>query len=79
MNDCECAFECLFFNDKMMRKPTVTEMMKNGYCHNTYVDCARYIVNTKLGASKVPSDLYPYEKARAFEIVEHATDGKSKV
>ncbi len=76
MDDCEFSPGCLFFNDKMSGKPTVLGMIKCGYCHNDFLNCARYLVRKQLGADKVPEDLFPHEKRRALEIIGQAAHSK---
>ncbi len=73
MDDCEFISRCCFFNDKMASNPQGVGMIKARYCHNSFVECARYRVMKGVGADKVPPDLYPYDEARASEILQGAS------
>ncbi|MBN2694938.1 hypothetical protein JXR93_09770 [bacterium] len=69
MADCECLPKCPFFNDKMSNMPSMANLMKKKYCQGDKSECARYLIASKLGRDKVPSDLFPNQLERAFEIL----------
>jgi len=59
MADCECLSFCPFFNDRMVNMPAMAKLMKQNFCQDDYVDCARYRVIKALGPGQVPADLFP--------------------
>lgn len=69
MSECEKLKDCIFFNDRMVDMPDVSEMLKNRYCRGDNSKCARYMVATTLGKDKVPPDLFPHMTERAQEIL----------
>lgn len=69
MADCELLAGCIFFNDKMAKKPSTAELFKIRYCRGDCTKCARYMVFKALGRPKVPPDLYPNAVDRAEEII----------
>ncbi len=69
MAQCEKLSACPFFNDKMANKPGMTNLFKNNYCLKDNSQCARYMVATKLGKEKVPTDMYPNEVERATKLI----------
>ena len=69
MADCECLPKCLFFNDKMGKRPAMAEMYKKKYCLGDASDCGRHIVFEALGREAVPPDLFPNQKDRATELL----------
>jgi hypothetical protein len=69
MADCECLAGCIFFNDKMARKPATADIMKQRYCKGDSSVCARHMVLEKLGRPKVPVDLFPGDVERAMQII----------
>ena len=76
MSRCEMLAGCIFFNDKMQNYPFTADQMKQTYCVQGDVDCARFIVREALGKEGVPSDLFPNDVARAYSIVA-GTDARS--
>ncbi|MGB7848761.1 MAG: hypothetical protein WBL63_24330 [Candidatus Acidiferrum sp.] len=58
---------CPFFTDKMMAMPSVTNLMKETYCHGDKMQCARYQVST--AGIAPPLDLFPNDHDRAKEIL----------
>ncbi|MBN2525952.1 MAG: hypothetical protein JXR76_06115 [Deltaproteobacteria bacterium] len=70
MTECECLAECLFFNEKMVNKPTTAGMMKNRYCLGDSSSCARYMVFKAKGKQHVPDDMFPNQHKRAKELIE---------
>jgi hypothetical protein len=69
MADCECLNGCIFFQDKMEKKPATAELMKKRYCHGDNSICARYAVLQELGNLKVPADLFPGDLQKAKAIM----------
>ena len=69
MAECDLLKGCLFFNDKMPDNKGLGAMYKNKYCLGDYTKCARYIVATKLGREKVPTNLYPNMIETANELI----------
>ncbi len=73
MADCVCVPRCPFFNDRMGQMPATAELMKKRYCQGDQTQCARYMVFSKLGPEKVPSDLYPTQIERAQQVLALST------
>ncbi|KAF0209048.1 MAG: hypothetical protein FD171_689 [Actinobacteria bacterium] len=69
---CELSDTCLFFNDKMAEMPSMSNIVKQRYCHGSNQNCARHIVFRTLGRPAVPVDLFPSQTERATEIVSKA-------
>jgi hypothetical protein len=69
MANCECLAGCIFFNDKMAKKPATADIMKKRYCQGDSSNCARYIIRQTLGKEKVPADLFPGDVAKANSII----------
>lgn len=69
MGECEFIEKCPFFHDKLANKPEEVEDMKNDYCKNNNLNCARYMVVNALGKELMPTDLYPNEKNRAYLLI----------
>ncbi|MBN2628051.1 MAG: hypothetical protein JXA95_15390 [Spirochaetales bacterium] len=63
MADCENLGGCPFFNGEN------DEEMKTKYCKNNNLNCARYMVSNSCGKDKVPADLAPNEKEKAYLII----------
>lgn len=69
MSDCEFIGACPFFNDKLENKPAEVEALKVKYCRTNNLNCARYMVAMALGKEKMPPNLYPNEKDRAYLVI----------
>jgi hypothetical protein len=69
MADCECIGGCIFFNDKMAKKPATADLMKQRYCRGDNAKCARFVVRQVLGKEGVPSDLFPGDLLKAQNII----------
>ena len=69
MADCECLPGCVFFNDKMAKMPSTTDLFKKRYCKGDNINCARYMVFKALGKEKVPPYLYPNMVERAKGVI----------
>ena len=59
MARCELLEGCIFFDDKMQNYPFAAEQMKQTYCVEGEVDCARFIVRDALGKERVPGVCSP--------------------
>ncbi|MFC1513317.1 hypothetical protein ACFL5J_02605 [Thermodesulfobacteriota bacterium] len=70
MADCPLLSTCPFFNDMMANMPAMSEGMKKEFCHQRFIQCARYMTCTALGRDKVPADMFPNEPERAKEIID---------
>ncbi len=57
----------------MGQMPATAELMKKRYCQGDQTQCARYMVFSKLGPEKVPSDLYPTQIERAQQVLALST------
>jgi hypothetical protein len=64
---CEFLEKCPFFNDIMANMPSLAEMMKDKYCRDDFISCARYQVRIK--GKTVPQDLYPNQAERVKDIL----------
>jgi len=69
MNECEFIEKCPFFQGKLAEKPVETEELKEKYCKNNNLNCARYMIVQAAGPEKMPEDLYPDEKIIAYQII----------
>lgn len=69
MSDCEFIATCPFFNDKLENMPADTDALKVKFCRTNNLNCARYMVATALGQEKMPPNLHPDEKDRAFIVI----------
>lgn len=67
--DCEKLPKCIFFNDQMAQMPAVAELLKKQFCRGTFTECARFRVAAKLGAEKVPRDLFPQDQDGAARLL----------
>jgi methyl-accepting chemotaxis protein len=45
------------------------EKMKEEYCLSNNLHCARYMVAMAVGEDRVPADLYPHEKDKAYTLI----------
>ena len=69
MGRCELTERCIFFNDKMHDYPFAAEQMKQQYCLEDNMSCARHMVLEALGRENVPSDLFPHDVQRANRVI----------
>ena len=69
MADCVCLPRCPFFNDRMAAMPATAQLIKKRYCQGEQSECARHMVFSRLGAEKVPTDLFPTQVERAKEVL----------
>ena len=69
MTECVNYNRCQYFIENLKNSPVTSTMIQKTYCKNKFAECARYMIFTKLGESKVPSDLSPSENERAEQII----------
>ncbi|MBN1409496.1 MAG: hypothetical protein JW969_01535 [Spirochaetales bacterium] len=69
MAACEFIDKCPFFNDKLDGKQVEVDELKAKYCKDNNLNCARYMVANALGKEKMPPNLYPHEKDRAYQVI----------
>ena len=62
---CDIFESCPFAQGKLPDRPD-RESLIEGYCNSNNLHCARYMVYSSAGADKVPDDLYPDEKDKAY-------------
>ena len=70
MAECELIQKCIFFNNKMKDMPATADIIKNKFCKNDFISCARYRVAKSLGREKVPADLFPQQAEKADKIID---------
>jgi hypothetical protein len=69
MSDCEISKTCPFFNDKMSSMPADAAKLKEDYCTSNSLHCARFMIYQAVGEAKIPGDLLPTEKDKAYPII----------
>lgn len=72
MAECELLPACPFFNGLMKGMPSTSQMIKSQYCSGSRADnrwCARHMVSERLGAERVPANLYPSDLAHARKLL----------
>ncbi len=69
MGQCEFIEKCPFFHGKLVDKPVEIEELKEKYCQNNNLNCARYMIVQALGKKLMPEDLYPHEKIVAYTVI----------
>jgi len=69
MNECEFIKKCPFFLGELAEKPVETEELKDKYCRNNNLNCARYMISQAAGEAKIPENLYPDEKTIAYQVI----------
>jgi hypothetical protein len=69
MGECELIDKCPFFNGMLSGDEKRIEEMKEKYCRNNNLNCARYMIANALGKEKMPPDLFPNEKERAYKRI----------
>ena len=69
MSSCEFNERCAFFNGKLESMPPDVDALKQKYCLSNNLHCARYIVANAMGPAKMPPDLFPHQKDRAYIII----------
>ena len=63
MGECEFIGGCPFFNGDN------DEVLKEKYCRNNNLNCARYMVANALGKEFMPKDLEPNQKEIAYMTI----------
>ena len=69
MSNCEIAKTCPFYNDKMSDMPDNADKLKEDYCNSNNLHCARFMVFQAIGEDKIPGDLLPNEKEKAYPLI----------
>ena len=69
MGECELIETCPFFNDKIKTADINIDELKEKYCKNNSLNCARYMIVQALGRENVPDDLLPDQKTTAYQII----------
>ncbi len=69
METCEFLDSCPFYLGTIVVKEADTETLKDEYCRKSPLRCARHMIAVSLGEDKIPEDLYPDEKMKAYEII----------
>ncbi|HPC72374.1 MAG TPA: hypothetical protein PLB48_11250 [Treponema sp.] len=69
MNECEFSNQCPFFNNKSENMGADAESVKNSYCRGNNLHCALYMIASSLGTDKMPTNVLPAEKEKAFAII----------
>ncbi len=63
MDQCEFLDICYF------AKNVKDNEQKEAYCDSNSLRCARFMIYKGVGEDKVPNDLQPNEKMKAYEIL----------
>lgn len=69
MGECEFIAGCPFFNGQLAGDPEKIETLKEKYCRTNNLNCARYMVANALGKEKMPTELFPDQKDRAYLVI----------
>lgn len=69
MGECEFSGTCPFYNGTMANMPGDAEEMKEKYCENNNLNCARFMLYQAMGESGAPDDLKPSDKTRAYQLI----------
>lgn len=69
MGECEFVDMCPFFSGKLADRAAEIEELREKYCKNNNLNCARYMIASSVGKEHIPPDLYPDEKAVAYTII----------
>ena len=64
--------QCEFFDICTFVKTDESASFKESYCNSNSLRCARYMVTQALGVDKVPEDLLPDEKTKAYALLAEA-------
>lgn len=68
MADCEIIKSCPFALGALESRPDQDKLTAE-YCKSNNLHCARYMVYSTAGEDKVPADLYPDEKNKAYLVI----------
>ena len=69
MGQCEIIEECPFYQGELADKGVDVDELKEKYCRNNSLNCARYMIVQSVGKEHMPADLYPHEKAVAYGVI----------
>jgi hypothetical protein len=69
MSDCEFHDGCAFYAGAPTTVPADAEALKQSYCLSNPLHCSRFLVANALGPDRVPGDLMPPEKDRAYLLI----------
>ncbi len=69
MAECELIDECPFFRGQLTERADEREELKEKYCKNNNLNCARYMIASSVGKEHIPPNLYPDEKIAAYAII----------
>ncbi|MBN1801725.1 MAG: hypothetical protein JW891_09485 [Candidatus Lokiarchaeota archaeon] len=69
MVECKYIANCPFFNNKMSNMPKTATLFKERYCKADNSRCARLMVSKNLGKEMGPSDLFPNQIERAYNLI----------
>ncbi|MFH1677025.1 MAG: hypothetical protein ABIC40_08360 [bacterium] len=73
MSKCIHADYCeLYIGKTHSETITLSESLKEMYCHEDFKQCARFHAYSALGVDGVPSDLLPSQIQRAGELIAKA-------
>ena len=69
MAECELIDKCPFFSGQLAERADEREELKEKYCKNNNLNCARYMIASSVGKEQIPPNLYPDEKIAAYAII----------
>jgi hypothetical protein len=69
MSDCEFHSGCAFYAGTLKAMPADAEAIKQNYCLSNPLHCSRFMAADVLGMDKVPDDLMPPQKDRAYQLI----------
>ncbi|RKX83558.1 MAG: hypothetical protein DRP58_08550 [Spirochaetes bacterium] len=69
MQECELIENCEFYNGQLKGNKEQIEAMKEKYCKVNNLNCARYMIFMALGKEKMPNELFPHQKDRAYLLI----------
>lgn len=69
MANCDIFDSCPFAQGKMTDRADEKDKLTQEYCESNSLHCARYMIYSSLGEDKVPGDLYPDQKDKAYLVI----------
>ena len=69
MSSCEFTTACPFFQGKMEISQGLGSIYRQNYCEGNKLNCARYMVRSKMGKGSVPENLYPNMVDKANQLL----------
>lgn len=66
---CDFMDSCTFLSEQMGDMPRMADVYRVRYCNGDPALCARRMVLENVGASGLPADLFPNDRARAIDIL----------